>query len=117
MGTKVNVIGPGHMTKMASMPIYGKNPLKIFSSRTTSQMTLKLGRKDKGLKPYTSYINDDPGLTLTYFRRSDLVPKVFELEKCKPVYLSKTVVVYEMKIGLIWTPMNVKGQGQSVTLA
>ena len=24
-GTKVFIIGPGHMTKMAAMPIYGKN--------------------------------------------------------------------------------------------
>ena len=24
MGTKVYIIGPGHMTKMAAMPIYGK---------------------------------------------------------------------------------------------
>ena len=30
-GTKVNSNGPGHITKMAAMPIYGKNPLKIFS--------------------------------------------------------------------------------------
>ena len=64
-------------------------------------MTLKLGRKQKGLKPYKTYINDDPGLTLTYFTRSNLVPKVFEWEKCKTVYLSKTSIVYEMKIGLI----------------
>ena len=28
MGTKVCPNGPGHMTKMATMPIYGKNPLK-----------------------------------------------------------------------------------------
>ena len=28
MGTKVYVIGPGHMTKMASLPIYGKKPFK-----------------------------------------------------------------------------------------
>ena len=27
--------GPGHMTKIAAMPIYGKNPLK-FLSRTRS---------------------------------------------------------------------------------
>ena len=26
-GTKVCSNGPGHMTKMAAMPIYGKNPL------------------------------------------------------------------------------------------
>ena len=25
MGTKVYIVGPGHMTKMVSMPIYGKN--------------------------------------------------------------------------------------------
>ena len=31
MGTKVYIIdGPGHMTKMATMPIYGKKPLKNF---------------------------------------------------------------------------------------
>ena len=33
----------GHMTKMANMPIYGKNPLKIFFSRTKRLMTLGLG--------------------------------------------------------------------------
>ena len=86
---------------MAGMPIYGKNPLKIFFSRTVSQMTVKLGRKQKGLKPFNSYINDDPRLTLTYFTRSNLVPEVFEWEKCITVHLSKTGVVYEMKIGLI----------------
>ena len=26
---------PGHMTKMAAMPIYGKNPSKIFSRTWT----------------------------------------------------------------------------------
>ena len=33
-GTKVYINGPGHMTKMAATPIYGKNPSKIFFSRT-----------------------------------------------------------------------------------
>ena len=33
----------GHMTKMVDMPIYGKNPLKIFFSRTRRLMTLELG--------------------------------------------------------------------------
>ena len=33
----------GHMTKMADMLIYGKNPLKIFFSRTRRLMTLGLG--------------------------------------------------------------------------
>ena len=30
-GTKVYINGPGHMTKMAVMPIYGKNLKKSFS--------------------------------------------------------------------------------------
>ena len=42
-GTKVCSNGFGHMTKMAAMPIYGKNPLKIFSSRTRRLMTSGLG--------------------------------------------------------------------------
>ena len=33
----------GHLTKMATMPIYGKNLLKIFFSRTRRPMTLRLG--------------------------------------------------------------------------
>ena len=66
-GTKVYINGLGHMTKMAAMPIYGKNHKKIFFSRTRSPMILKLGMKHRGLKLYKVYINGDPGLTLTYF--------------------------------------------------
>ena len=33
----------GHMTKMAAMPVYGKNLLKIFFSRTRRPVTLRLG--------------------------------------------------------------------------
>ena len=33
----------GHMTKMAATPIYGKNTLKIFCSRTRRPVTLGLG--------------------------------------------------------------------------
>ena len=40
---KVCTNGPGHITKMAAMPICGKNPLKIFFSRTRRPMTLGLG--------------------------------------------------------------------------
>ena len=29
--------GPGHMTKMAAMPIYGKNPFKYFSPEPVGQ--------------------------------------------------------------------------------
>ena len=33
----------GHMTKMAATPIYGKNPSKIFFSRTGGRIFTKLG--------------------------------------------------------------------------
>ena len=34
----------GHKTKMANMPIYGKNPLKIFSrARRPMTLGLKIG--------------------------------------------------------------------------
>ena len=33
----------GHMTKMAAMPIYGKNSLKLLFSRARRPMTLGLG--------------------------------------------------------------------------
>ena len=41
-GTKVYINGPGHMTKMATTPIYGKNPSKIFFSRTSGPIFTKL---------------------------------------------------------------------------
>ena len=54
----------GHMTKMAAMPIYGKNASKIFS-RTGGH---------RGLVPIIVCSNDDPGVTLTYFTvKSNLV--------------------------------------------
>ena len=42
-GTKVCSRQLGHMTKMAAMPIYGKNPIKIFFSRTGWPIFTKLG--------------------------------------------------------------------------
>ena len=42
-GTKVCSWHLVHMTKMAAMPIYGKNPSKIFFSRTCGLIFIKLG--------------------------------------------------------------------------
>ena len=44
-GTNVYINNPGHMTKMAAMTIYGKNPSKIFFSGTTGPISTKLGMK------------------------------------------------------------------------
>ena len=57
---------PGHITKVAAMPIYGKNPSKIFSG-TGWPISTKLGMKHRRLKYYNVYINHDPVMTLTYF--------------------------------------------------
>ena len=62
-GTKVYINGPGHMTKMAAMPIYGKNLLKS-SSPEPPQKSYDL--ETWYVASYKGYINDDPGMTLTY---------------------------------------------------
>ena len=54
------------MTKMVAMPIYGKNPSKIFSG-TGRPISKKLGVKHLWLKFYNVYINHDPVMTLTQF--------------------------------------------------
>ena len=38
-GINSYIIDPGHMTKMAAMPIYNKKPFKFFSSSEQCQMT------------------------------------------------------------------------------
>ena len=86
----------GHVTKMAAMPIYGKN-LKKSSSL-----------EPKGWWPwilvciieyYQVCSNDDPGLTLTYFTaRSNLVPYAIVWEKGKTMDFSETIVVYDLKL-------------------
>ena len=70
------------MTKMAAMPIYGKNHSKIFFSETNRQISMKLGVKHRWLKYYNDYINHDPVMTLTQFiARSTWVAHAFEWEK------------------------------------
>ena len=73
---------PGHMTKMAAMPIYGKNPSKFFFSGTTGPISTKLCMKHRGLEYYNVFINYDLWMTLTYFMaRSTWVAHAFEWEK------------------------------------
>ena len=72
----------GHMTKMAAMPIYGKNPSKIFFSETNRLISRKLGVKHQWLKYSNVYINHDPVMTLIKFMaRSTWVAYAFDLGK------------------------------------
>ena len=62
-------------------------------------MTLKFGMHHRVLKFYQLYLNDDTGLTLTYFTaRSNLVPSAFVLEKGKTMDFSETIVVCDLKL-------------------
>ena len=77
-GKKIYINGPGHMTKMAVMPIYGKNLQK--SSTELIVLVMKLGMEHYVLKLYKVYINDDPELTLTHFKTiSNFAKLVFVL--------------------------------------
>ena len=58
---------PGHMIKMAAMPIYVKDPLKFFFSGTTGLISTKLGMKHRGLEHYNVFINYDLWMTMTYY--------------------------------------------------
>ena len=65
-GTKFCSWHVGRMTKMAATAIYGKNPSKIFFSRTGGPIFTKLGMYYRGLQPIIVCSNDDPGVTWTY---------------------------------------------------
>ena len=72
----------GHMTKMAAMPVYGKNPSKIFFSETNRLISRKLAMKHRWLKYSNVYINHDPVMTLTKFMaRSSWVAYTFQIWK------------------------------------
>ena len=48
---KVLSRNPGHMTNMATTPIYGKNHSKNFFSKTGRPIFTKLGMLHPGLQP------------------------------------------------------------------
>ena len=78
------------MIKVADIPIFGKNALKI--SRNRRVMTLGLGMIYLGCGAYQVCSNDDPRLTLTYLTsRSNLLPNAFKLEIFLKVFFFKTV--------------------------
>ena len=98
-GTKICSNGPGHMTKMTTIPIYGKN-IENLPSGTKRPMTLKVDMQHRVLEYYPVCSNDAPGLKLTYFTaRSNLVPYAFVWEKVKTMDFSETIVVYDIKVG------------------
>ena len=60
---------------------------------------MNLGMHHWVIEYYQVCLNDDPGLTLTYFTaRSNLVPYAFEWGKVKTMDFSETIVVYDLKL-------------------
>ena len=58
---------PGHMTKMAVMPIYVKTSLKIFFFGIDWPVMLNLSKQNWPLGYYQVCPNDDPRLTFDLF--------------------------------------------------
>ena len=87
-GSNVYIYNLGHMTKMATMPIYGENPSKIFFSETNRLISRKLGVKHRWLNYSNVYINHDPVMTLTKFMTmSPWVAYAFEWGKLLKCHL------------------------------
>ena len=55
------------MATMATIPTYGKKPLKIFFSRTAESIGAKLETNLFGLEYLNDFINHDPLITITDF--------------------------------------------------
>ena len=90
----------GHITKMAAMPIYGKNPLKTIFLGTTWQFLMKLCMKHQRPKPFIICANYDPGLTLTYFTaRSIFATYAFTWENVTIVDSLESIASYDLEFG------------------
>ena len=98
-GTKVCSTGPGYMTKMDAIPIYGKN-LKNLLLRNQKTDDLETWYAVSSVRVLLCLFKKDLGLTMTYFTsRSNLVPYIFVWEKGKTMDFSETIVVYDVKVG------------------
>ena len=81
-GTKVCSRHLGHMTKMATTPIYGKNIQKSSTPEPAGRFSQNLVCSIRELYPIIVSSNDDPGVTSTYFTaRSNLVTWAFYRKK------------------------------------
>ena len=88
--------GLGHLTKMAAMPIYGKNLWKPSSLERKGRWRWNLARSI-WCSSNTIFVQMmiHPGMTLTYFMaRSNLVPYAFVWEKVKTMDFSETIAVF-----------------------
>ena len=82
------------------MPIYGINPLKTFPG-TSGPVSTKLGMKHGRLKLIIFCLNDNLGLTLTYFTAwSKLATQAFIWENMTSMDSLKIVASCDLEFGL-----------------
>ena len=88
------------MTKMAAMPIYGKNPSKIFFSgtgRTDYHETWYVASDDSCLNIVCS--NDDPGVDLDlFYGKVKFGNKGFSLGKSENCWFFRTIAACDLKL-------------------
>ena len=84
------------MTKIAAMPIYGKNFKNLLlGNQNANPRETWYAASGAWVLP-----NDDPELTLTYITASsNLVPYAFVGEKGKTMDISETIIVYDVEVG------------------
>ena len=91
---------PGHVTKMATMPVYSKNTLKIFSKTRRLMTFIQTWYTSSGTRTLQSCLYDDPGLTLTYFTAwSTLLPSAFVWENVWILDFIQTIEDCELEVG------------------
>ena len=91
--------GPGHMTKMATMPVYGKNLKKNLLLRNQKADDLEFWYASSGARVLPSmlkwchWIDHD-----LLYARSNLVPYAFVWEKGKTMDFSEIIMVCDLKL-------------------
>ena len=105
-GTKVCSNGPGHMTKMAALPIYGKNIKGNFLwNRNADDLETWYTALSTLLEYYYVCSNDAPGLTLNYFTtRSNLVHYAFVWEKVQTMDFFRIYCILWYEVRALWVP-------------
>ena len=96
--TKVSSNSHGHMTKMAAMPIYGKNLKQSSSSKPKGRWPWNLFAASSAwvlpsLFKWWSWIDLD-----LFYGKVKLVSYAFVWEKGKTMDFSETIAVYDLKL-------------------
>ena len=98
-GTKVYINGPGHMTKMAAMPIYGKNLKKNLLLQNQKSYDLETWHVASGTQTLHSLYKCSPWVDLDlFYGKVKLGYLGFFIGKVKTMDFSETIAASDMKV-------------------